>query len=96
MKIVCTVSQDTAMLTSPRVASMVCSTPCASWARTSTMPTAARLATAAHSVSTSLVALLGSSLVARLAVDCADMGQIPNQTVAVNMRAMASQPMAGA
>src|SRR5215469_18082137 len=84
------------MLSNPSVASAIFSAPTVWWARTSTMATATRLATAANSVSTSAVVLLVSSLVARAAVVSADIGQMPNQTVLVNESASTSQPMLGA
>ena len=75
MKIVCPVTHDAATLSSPRPASRNSAVPCAACARTSTMPTAARLATHALSVRMSLMARPGSSSVARSAVASPDMGQ---------------------
>src|ERR1039458_6455067 len=56
--IACTVNQDTATLSSPSAASRPWSAPCAVWACTSTIPTAARLATQALRVRMSLPARL--------------------------------------
>src|SRR6202000_2028846 len=87
---------DTATVPRPRPASSPRSTSWAACPAASTMPTATRLATEADSVSTSLVARLGSSPVARAAVTSADSGHTPSQTVPQNTIAVASQPTDGA
>jgi hypothetical protein len=68
----------------------------AEWARTSTIATAPRLATAALRVRMSLMLRLGSSAVASSAVASGDIGQVARQIQPQNTIAVTSQPTAGA
>src|SRR5215472_2377478 len=92
----CTVNQEAARLIRLMAAYRTRSSGAAEWPRTSTRPTAARLATHALRTIVSAVARLGSSAVACEAVSSADNGQITRHTQTVYTMAVTSHPAAGA